>query len=106
EALFGRKVALPPDVPSFDFAIPDDGSLPLNGGLPSLIDRRGKPRSMATIADKGARLTSFSLVHPEAGFISDLLSELGVDLPPIIERGAECRFRAQIATANGVRTLF
>lgn len=56
EAVFGRKVSLPFVNPAFDFAIPDDGSLPLGGALPSLIDRRGKPRSMATMADLGARL--------------------------------------------------
>src|SRR3954470_2647078 len=45
--LFGEKVALPPANSSFDFAIPDGGSLPLDGAAPSIIDRRGKPRSMA-----------------------------------------------------------
>ncbi|MGL4974593.1 MAG: VOC family protein [Bosea sp. (in: a-proteobacteria)] len=106
ETLFGRKVALPMGVPTFDFAIPEDGSLPLNGGLPSLINRRGKPRDMATIADRGARLKSFSIVHPEADFITGLLSELGFDLLPTIERGTEFCLHAQIATANGVRNLF
>jgi hypothetical protein len=57
ENIFGRKIALPWTNSSFDFAIPDDGSLPLDGAVPSIIDRRGKARSMANIADLGAGLS-------------------------------------------------
>ncbi len=106
EALFGRKVSLPMDAPSFEFAIPDDGSLPLDGGLPSVIDRRGRPRSMTTIAELGARLLDFSLEHPQAEAIAALLRELPVDRPPRIARGSESRYRARIDTPRGVRELF
>ena len=51
--VFGAKVALPDADPSFDFTIPEDGSLPHDGAVPSIIDRRGKPRAMAGIADLG-----------------------------------------------------
>jgi Glyoxalase-like domain len=64
EGIFGEKVRLPAVHSSFDFAIPEDGSLPLDGAVPSIIDRRGKPRSMATVPDLGARLRSFSLRMP------------------------------------------
>ncbi|EHM02843.1 hypothetical protein HMPREF9946_00748 [Acetobacteraceae bacterium AT-5844] len=105
EAIFGRKVALPMDNPSFDFAIPDDGSLPLDGGAPCIIDRRGKPRSMASIADLGARLQGFSLEHPEAEAIETLLRGLSVDRPPVVmQSGRQC-YRARIATPGGVREL-
>jgi hypothetical protein len=105
EAIFGRKVGLPTDDPVFDFAIPDDGSLPWGGAAPSIIDRRGKPRSMATIADLGARLRGFSLEHPEAGKVSALLHELAVERPPGVTYGAELRYRAQIDTPGGLREL-
>lgn len=105
EAVFGETVPLPPIHPSFDFAIPADGSLPLDGAAPSLIDRRGKPRSMATIADLGARLLSFSLEHPEPDAISALYGQLGIDRPPAILRGRKLRYRARIATPAGVREL-
>lgn len=106
EAVFGRKVGLPMDEPAFDFAIPDDGSLPLDGAAPSLIDRRGKTRSMASIADLGARLHGFSLAHPDPRTIGTLLKELGVDRPPLVSPGSELRYRAEIETAGGVRVLF
>lgn len=105
EAIFGRKVALPTSDPSFDFAIPDDGSLPLGGAAPSIIDRRGKPRSMASIADQGARLRGFSLAHPEVEMIAGLLRELAAERAPIVVQGAEPRYHAQIDTPAGLREL-
>ncbi|HEY5793884.1 MAG TPA: VOC family protein [Bosea sp. (in: a-proteobacteria)] len=105
EAIFGRKVALPFTDSAFDFAIPDDGSLPLEGALPSLIDRRGKARSMATMADLGARLMSFVLEHPEPVAVSQLYEELIIDRPPEVRPGLELRYRARIDTAAGLREL-
>ncbi|WP_246522870.1 VOC family protein [Neoroseomonas eburnea] len=106
EAIFGRKVALPPVESSFDFAIPDDGSLPLDGAAPSIIDRRGKPRSMASMADLGARLRRFSLEHPDPEVVVSLLRKLAVDRPPVVTQGAEQRYRAQVDTPGGLRELF
>lgn len=103
--VFGQKVALPMDGPTFDFAIPDDGSLPLGGAAPSIIDRRGKARSMTSIADLGARLRDFALEHPEAGMIAALLLELGVDRPPVLTQGARLRYRAHVETPGGIREL-
>ena len=91
--------------PSFDFAIPDDGSLPLDGAVPSLIDRRGKPRSMATIADLGARLRSFTLEHPDPSAVSALYRDLDIDRPPIIVQGTALHYRAQIETPSGLKEL-
>ena len=105
EAVFGRKVALPFIEPAFDFAIPDDGSLPADGALPSIIDRRGKERSMATMADLGARLKSLVLEHPQPGAISELYDALALDRPPEVRLGPKLRYWAQIETAAGLREL-
>ncbi|WBL81085.1 VOC family protein [Bradyrhizobium xenonodulans] len=103
--IFGAKVALPAADPSFDFTIPNDGSLPLDGAAPSIIDRRGKPRSMAAIADLGARLTSFTLEHPEPVALETLYRALTIDRPPDIVRGSKLRYRARIETPGGPREL-
>ena len=103
--IFGRKVALPWAEPLFDFAIPEDGSLPLGGAVPSLIDRRGKARSMTTMADLSARLLSFLLEHPDAAAIARLYRELGLDRQPAIVHGNELRYRAQIETPAGLKEL-
>lgn len=105
EGIFGQKVSLPAVDPSFDFAIADDGSLPLDGAAPSVIDRRGKARSMATIADLGARLRSFTLEHPNPDAVSALYGQLAVGRAPVIDRGCGPRYRAQIETPSGLKHL-
>jgi len=105
EAVFGRKVSLPPEAPVFDFAIPDGGSLPLDGAAPSLIDRRGRPRSMATIADLGARLVSFTLDHPDPAAIAALHRDLAAEGAPAVVAGPGIRYEAVIRTPGGLRRL-
>lgn len=104
--IFGQKISLPWAEPLFDFAIPIDGSLPLGGAAPSIIDRRGKLRSMASIADLGARLRSFLLEHPEAEAISELYREIGIGGAPEVLRGPALCYRAQIETAHGLKQLY
>ena len=100
--VFGEKIALNA---SFDFSIPPDGSLPLDGAAPSIIDRRGRVRSMATIADLGARLLSVSLEHPDPATVETLYRVLKVDRPPEVRKGPRLRYRARIETAAGVMEL-
>jgi hypothetical protein len=104
-AIFGEKVALPDSNSTFDFTIPDDGSLPLDGAAPSFIDHRGDPTSMASIPDRGARLRSLTLQHPDPVAIETLYRELSIDYPPAIVLGAIVRYRAQIDTPSGLKEL-
>ena len=93
--MFDREVGLPPDKPSFAFAIPDEGSL---------IDHRGNPTPMAEIPDMDARLKSFTLEHPDHDEIDTLLRELSVDRSPAITKGPKVRYRA-IETPTGLKEL-
>lgn len=104
--LFGEPVALPPDDPEFALTIPADGSLPLDGAAPSLIDHRASPTSMAEIPDLGARLRSFTLEHPDPAAIEGLYRSLSVDRPPALVPGPHLRYRARIETPAGVRELY
>ena len=104
-AVFGDEVPLPPADPSFAFAIPEDGSLPLDGAAPSLIDRRGAPESLAAIPDLGARLRSFTLEHPDPTAIETLYRDLAIDHPPAIIEGPQVRYRAEIETPSGLKEL-
>lgn len=104
-AVFGDEVPLPPAEPSFAFAIPEDGSLPLDGAAPSLIDRRGVPEPTSAIPDFGARLRSFALEHPEPATIEALYGDLAIDRPPAIIRGPKVRYWAEIETPTGLREL-
>ena len=103
--IFGDAVPLPPEDPSFAFAIPEDGSLPLDGAAPSIIDRRGIPERKRAIPDLGARLLSFTLEHPDTDIIEALYRELAVDRPPTVVRGPKIRYRAEIETPDGVKVL-
>lgn len=106
EDIFGRAVSLPWAEPVFEFSLRADGALPLDGAVPCLIDRRGKPRNMAAIPDLGARLDSFSLEHPDPAAIAALYESLQIDRPPAIVQGDALRWRAKIATPGGMRELF
>lgn len=104
-AIFGATVALPTANPTFGFAIPEDGALPLDGAAPSLIDHRGGPTSMAEIPDRGARLISLTLEHPDPAAIAALYRDLAVVDPPAIVAGPKVRYRAQIETPAGLKEL-
>ncbi len=104
-AIFGDEVPLPPANPAFAFSIPGDGSLPLDGAAPSLIDHRGDPTSMAEIPDLSARLRSLTLEHPEPAAVETLYRRLSIDHPPAIIQGPKVRYRAQIETPRGLKTL-
>ncbi len=104
-AIFGDKVSLPFAAPVFDFAIPADGSLPLDGAAPSLIDRRGAPEPKAAIPDLGARLRSFRLEHPDPLPIAALYRDLSIPESPDVVAGPELRYAAWIETPGGLRLL-
>lgn len=104
--IFGDVVGLPFASPEFGFAIPEDGSLPLDGAAPSLIDHRAEPTSMASIPDLGARLHALTLVHPDPVAIEALYRELLIDRPPAIVAGPRVCYRAQIETPDGLKGLF
>ncbi|EFO34439.1 riboflavin-specific deaminase [Roseibium sp. TrichSKD4] len=104
--LFGEAVPLPPDKSEFKFAIPEDGSLPLDGSLPSLIDHCGVPTSMAEIPDLGARLVNFAMQHAEPLDIGKRYAALSVDRPPVISAGPRLKYTAHIDTSGDLKTLF
>ncbi|GAB4066272.1 VOC family protein [Ancylobacter sonchi] len=103
--MFGDKVSLPAESPTFDFTIPSDGSLPLGGALPSIIDHRGDTAYIASIPDLEARLTSFTLDHPDPAAIATLHRELAIEPRLEIVRGRDIRYRALIQTPGGLKEL-
>lgn len=103
---FGDVVSLPFDNPEFAFAILDDGSLPLDGALPSLIDHRNDPTNMSEIPDLDARLVSFTLRHPSPDRIEATYTELQIDRPPSVKSGSPLRYEAVVETPTGRRTLW
>lgn len=103
--VFGEVVALPFARPEFAFSIPEDGTLPLDGAVPSLIDHKDEPTSMADIPDMGAQLQTLTLMHPQPDTLVALYRELALDRSPEIVRGPQTRYRADIMTPSGPREL-
>lgn len=106
EDVLGRKVRLATPDAHFFFAIPADGSLPGGGVAPSVIDRVGRPPPVAAMADAGARLRDLVIEHPQSDQVAALYERLGVDHPPLIQRGDRLRYRALIDTPGGFRELY
>jgi hypothetical protein len=104
--VLGRRVRLPSGAGSFfDISVPPDGSLPLRGAAPSVIDRQGRPPSTGGMLDAGIRLHSLLIEHPDPPALQRLLWALRIDTPPEVRHGDEIRLRARLRTPDGVRDL-
>lgn len=87
------------------FAVRRDGTWPEDGALPCPMDWGGRPHPAAAMPDLGCRLGRLTLTHPEPDRIAALYRTLGVVDPPAILAGA-FGYRAEIATPDGLRTVF
>lgn len=93
---------------SWLITIPADGSLPLGGVVPTLLEWATKDHPAAKLRDAGCSLLRLEAFHPEAGRVSALLksisaeSEISVSPLPAASRPY---LVAHVGTPNGVRTL-
>ncbi|MCC5976355.1 MAG: VOC family protein [Rubellimicrobium sp.] len=96
----GSPVALSRGDLAWRIAVPDDGSLPMGGGFPTLIEWRSRPHPATALPDHGIRLTALEIHHPEA---ADLAARLGslADLRLRFHRAAAPGLRARLATPAG-----
>ena len=86
--------------------IPDDGSLPLDGVAPALIEWHSDTHPASRLDDYGLSLKKLELFHPDPERVSALLKSLAVDGPGVVEKSAvAARLVAHIDTPQGVRTL-
>lgn len=90
----GEAVALARDALSWTIAVPPDGSLPAQGGWPTLISWSAGTHPSASLPDSGVRLTRLEILHPEAG-------RLGRALPL-----ADARLALLPAPAPALRAAF
>ena len=88
--------------------IPVDGSVPLDGTAPALIEWHTDGHPAAKLEDKGLSLAKLDIVHPDPDRVSRLLASLKLDAPVSIVRapqGASARLVAHIHTPQGLRVL-
>jgi hypothetical protein len=88
--------------------IPPDGSLPLGGVAPVLIEWQTDVHPATRLEDHGLSLAKLELFHPEPDRVSRLLLSLGIEGPVSItaaQSGAAPRLVAYIDTPKGLRLL-
>lgn len=105
-SIYGQKREFQGSASSYFFSIPEDGSLPMNGVAPSLIDRQGKSPSFSLEAEKGCKLIDFSLEHPDAEKVRALYRTLKIAGAPTVTQGVVFRYAAKIRTPEGIKMLF
>jgi Glyoxalase-like domain len=105
EAVLGNKRQLSRGGSVYFFSVPADGSLPLGGVAPSVIDRMGRSPSVASMADLGAELQELIVEHPNPDEVTELYRALRVVAPPEAKKGEHLRYRAMIQTPDGLKEL-
>ncbi|SHM22503.1 VOC family protein [Rhizobacter sp. OV335] len=88
--------------------IPSDGSLPMEGIAPALIEWQAPVHPASRLQDVGCSLHSFEAQHPEPDRVTALLATLGLDQTVRVSplpAGATPRLVAHIHTPTGLRTI-
>ena len=97
----GRATDLARGALRWRMAVPGDGCLPYDDGFPGLIQWQGA-HPAAMLPDRGCRLLSLTLSHPEAGALARALP---LDDPRISVVAGPPGLSARIATPGGERQL-
>jgi hypothetical protein len=85
--------------------IPDDGSLPLDGLAPALIEWSSAEHPAAKLADHGLHLARLELFSTQPERLNRLLAALHIDAPLSVRAASVARLVAHIATPQGIRLL-
>lgn len=88
--------------------IPADGSVPVDGIAPALIEWQADAHPASTLQDFGLSLVRLEIFHPDPARVSRLLSSLDLEGPlavSALDGGASPYLAAHIDTPRGVRQL-
>jgi hypothetical protein len=89
-------------------SIPEDGSLPLGGAAPVLIEWHTAAHPAAAMQDLGCSLVALELQHPEPLRVSELLHNLRFSEPSVnvtVHESATPGLVAHIRIPEGLRTI-
>lgn len=89
-------------------SVPEDGSLPLGGIGPALIQWQSANHPAQNMQDQGCQLVGLDLLHPDPKRVTELLRSLAIAEPGVSLRVREAsapRLVAHINTPLGLRTL-
>jgi Glyoxalase-like domain len=82
----GHKTRVSRGDRSWVFSVPPDGSLPIDGVAPSVMDWGSRGCPATGMPDLGANLVSFLIEHPDPVWVAELYERLGVASPPKVGR--------------------
>ena len=100
----GAPVALSRGDLAWTIAVPPDGSLPLGGGAPTLIEWSAGTHPSLRLPESGLRLTRLTVRHPDAEALRARLSAL--DDPRVVFEVADAPgLSADFTTPAGARRL-
>lgn len=88
--------------------IPPDGSLPMDGVAPALIEWQAPGHPASRLQDMGCTLYRFEARHPEPDRVNALLATLGLDRSvhvSALPAGARPQLVAHIQTPHGLRAI-
>ncbi|MDH3454619.1 MAG: VOC family protein, partial [Desulfuromonadales bacterium] len=93
---------------SWQITIPGDGTVPLDGVAPALIEWHAQSHPAAALQELGLSLARLDIFHPDPARISRLLASLDLDGPVSVKPlpgGAAAHLVAAINTPQGIRHL-
>jgi hypothetical protein len=90
---------------SWLISVPPDGSLPLDGAFPTLIEWPAGPHPSSRMTDLACRLSRLSIGHPQGARLAQALAPVFSDDRIVISTDAATRLRATIDTPAGPREL-
>ena len=100
----GRAIPITRGNLTWRMAIPDDGSVPLDGAFPTLIEWPGD-HPASRMGAVGCHLEGLTVEHPEGERISSVLAPVFADPRVKVRAGPAKAIGMEIATPDGTRTL-
>ena len=85
--------------------IPADGTLPLDGAGPALIEWHTGAHPASGLKDYGLLLRRLEIFHPQPARVSNLLQSLQLDGPYVVSAGPAALLVAHIDTPGGTRRI-
>jgi len=103
--VFGQSTRLTRGDLVWTFGVRSDGTLPLGGAAPHVMDWGPRGALAPNLKDVGLSLRELVVETPDPDAVHAALDAIGLVRKPTIRRGPAVRLSAAIETPNGVRTL-
>lgn len=108
ESVVGIVEAMSRGTLSWLITVPADGSLPLGGAAPALIEWQSRPHPSSTLKDLGCSLRNLEIFHPQLAQVRKVLKAIDLAAPVSLHQlsqGSRPQLVAHIQTPHGLRTL-